>query len=89
VTLTDVFVHPEGWYYDPYTGGRGQKASSLNRIRSEPFLVPAGYDADVSLHPYTSGLGPCAEGSSPAQGCWQQTGNPIPPSHYERAPFNQ
>ena len=46
------------------------------------FQVPPGYDADVSLHPYTSGIGPCTEGASPSQGCHNYTGTPIPPSHY-------
>ena len=53
------------------------------------YQVPAGYDSDVTMHPYTSGIGPCTEGASPSQGCHHPTGTPIPPSHYERPPFNQ
>lgn len=56
---------------------------------SPHYRVPAGYDADVALHPYTSGLGPCTEGATPSQGCHHDTGHPIPPSHYERPPFNR
>jgi|SRR5579863_636045 len=53
------------------------------------WTVPAGYDSDVAMHPYTSGLGPCTEGASPSQGCHHSTGNPLPPSRYDRPPFNQ
>lgn len=72
----------------------GMAAVTLPEIVVHPrnpphFTVPAGYDADAALHPYTSGLGPCPEGASPAQGCRHPTGNPIPPSRYERAPFNR
>ena len=88
-TLPEVVVHPDSWSYDPYVSSRGQKAGSLNQIPFSHFKVPAGYDADTALHPYTSGLGPCTEGASPSQGCRHPTGNPIPPSRYERAPFNQ
>ncbi len=77
------------WYYDPYVTGRGQKASSLEHIPYQHFTVPVGYDKDVTMHPYTSLIGPCPEGASPSQGCRHDTGKPITPSHYERAPFNQ
>ena len=87
--LPQVVVHPDSWYYDPYVGGRGQKASSMDHIKSEHFVVPTGYDADVTMHPYTSLLGPCPEGANPSQGCRHPTGTPITPSHYERPPFNQ
>jgi hypothetical protein len=53
------------------------------------YRVPAGYDADVALHPYTSGIGPCTEGASPSQGCHHATGNPIAPSHYEQPAFTR
>jgi hypothetical protein len=53
------------------------------------YRVPAGYDADVALHPYTSGIGPCTEGAVPDQGCRHPAKTPIPPSHYEQPPFNQ
>jgi hypothetical protein len=52
------------------------------------YKVPAGYDSDVSLHPYTSGLGPCTEGAAPSTGCRHPT-ILIQPSHYERAPFKR
>jgi hypothetical protein len=89
ITLPEVVVHPDSWYYNPYTSGLGQKASSLNQIPFSHFKVPVGFDADVGLHPYTSGLGPCTEAAQPSQGCRHDTGHPILPSHYERAPFNQ
>jgi len=92
VTLPEVVVHPSpqpGWYYDPYTSGRAQRPSSLNHVPFQHYKVPIGYDAAVAMHPYTSGFGPCTEGANPAQGCRHPTGNPIPPSHYERAPFNR
>jgi len=56
---------------------------------SPHYRVPAGYDADVALHPYTSGVGPCTEGASPSQGCHQETSHPIAPSHYEHPPFTR
>lgn len=87
--LPEVVVHPQSWSYDPYVHGQGPRASSMDRIKPEHFTVPVGYDFNVALHPYTSGIGPCTEGASPSQGCRHPTGNPIPPSHYERAPFNQ
>ena len=43
------------------------------------YHVPPGFDVDVALHPYTSGLGPCPEG---ALGSGWKTGI-IKPSHYE------
>ncbi|HWB49751.1 MAG TPA: hypothetical protein VG651_11620 [Stellaceae bacterium] len=52
------------------------------------YQVPAGYDSDTALHPYTSGIGPCPEGAEPETGCWRPTRR-IMPSHYERPPFNQ
>jgi len=51
-------------------------------VPSTHYQVPPGYDADVAMHPYTSGLGPCTEGASPSQGCHHDTGKPISPSHY-------
>ena len=73
VTLPDVTV-------------QGQPAPG----RTGPhYRVPAGYDADVAFHPYTSGIGPCTEGASPSQGCHHSTGTPIAPSHYEQPPFTR
>lgn len=92
VTLPEVTVHPQpsqGWYYDPYTSGRAVKSSSLNHIPFSHFKVPVGYDSNMMMHPYTTGMGPCTEGASPAQGCHHDTGHPISTSHYERPPFNQ
>jgi hypothetical protein len=91
VTLPEVVVHPrpQAWYYDPYTSGRAQRPSSLNHIPFHHFKVPVGYDSDMTMHPYTSGFGPCTEGASPSQGCRHPTGHPVMPSLYERLPLNQ
>ncbi len=67
-------------------GAAGPRASSAGTVRSGTFQVWAGYDADVSLHPYPSGIGPCTEGVNGA-GCDPLHGQIIRPSHYERAPF--
>jgi hypothetical protein len=60
----------------------------LNHIPLQHFKVPAGYDANVSMHPCTSGLGPCTEhhdlGCGPSSRGWV-----IKSSHYEQSPFNQ
>ena len=58
-------------------------------VTAPHFRVPAGYDADVALHPYTSGLGPCPQAAAPDQGCHHSTSQPIPPSHYDRPPFTR
>jgi hypothetical protein len=91
VTLPEVTVRrrPDpSWYYDPYTSGHVQRPSSLNHIAFQHFKVPAGYDGNVAMHPYTSGLGPCTEhhdlGCGPSSRGWV-----IKPSHYEQFPFNQ
>jgi hypothetical protein len=92
ITLPEVVVRPrpqQSWYYDPYTGGHAQRPSSLNHIPFSHYKVPVGYDSMMEMHPYTSSLGPCTEGASPAQGCRHDTGKPISTSHYERPPFNQ
>ena len=79
---------------DPATASPQVAAATLPEVVVRPnfpghYTVPTGYDSNVWLHPYTSGLGPCTEGASPSQGCHHDTGHPILPSHYERAPFNQ
>jgi len=82
-TLPDIFVpgSPDARGYSAYARPATPRPSAPH------YQVPAGYDADVALHPYTSGIGPCTEGASPSQGCHHPTGQPIPPSHYERPPF--
>jgi len=64
---------------------QGQRVPNPN---PHHYQVPAGYDSDVTLHPYTSGIGPCPEGPQPDTGCWRPTRR-IQPSHYERPPFNR
>ncbi len=68
------------------TAPTGPRASSSGTVRSDSFQVWVGYDADVALHPYTSGVGPCPEGTLGA-GCDPLHGQVIRPSSYERAPF--
>ena len=90
-TLPEVTVRPpvqNPSYYDPYTSGTSQHASSLNHIWSPHYQVPVGYDSNAALHPYTSGVGPCPEGAVPDTGCWRPTRR-IQPSHYERPPFTR
>lgn len=90
VTLPEVTISPAapsgGSLYDT---GHSAKTSSEHYIAPFHYKVPIGYDSMVAMHPYTSGVNVCTEGASPSQGCHHPTGNPIPPSHYERAPFNQ
>jgi hypothetical protein len=81
ITLPDVVVTPQ-----PYARGSSPRPSSENRIPVSHFRVWLGYDSQVALHPYTSGLGPCPEGGSGA-GCEPWHGSLIKPSHYERPPF--
>jgi hypothetical protein len=55
---------------------------------AQHYTVPPGYDADVSLHPYTSGVGVCPEGAQASTGCFRP-GRLMMPSHYELPPFNR
>ena len=52
------------------------------------FRVWPGYDADVTLHPYTSEMRPCPEGAL-GTGCTNGAprGKIIAPSYYEQVPF--
>ena|SRR5665213_3554477 len=86
MTLPDVTIDRN---LTPYDSGQGPKVSGHHFIPYTHYQVPPGYDSMAAMHPYTSGLGVCTEGATPAQGCHHPTGTPIPPSHYERAPFNQ
>lgn len=79
-----IAAAPPGSVVLPYVTIQGQGGSNPGH-----YQVPAGYDSDVTLHPYTSGLGPCTEGAQPSQGCRHPTGRPIPPSHYEQPPFTR
>ena len=58
-------------------------------VTAPHYRVPAGYDADIALHPYTSGLGPCTPNAVPDQGCRHPESHPIPPSRYDRPPFTR
>ena len=59
----------------PYTSGFSTRGGSANTVRAPHFQVWAGYDSSVTLHPYTSNLGPGTETVR------------IQPSRYERTPF--
>ncbi len=75
VTLPEVNVFGPaprpGYYMAPYVNAFGYKTMV------EHYQVPPGYDADVALHPYTSGIGP-----------WPGPGATMivvrTPSHYNR-----
>ena len=56
------------------------RASSANAVRADHYEVPPDYDNDATLHPYTSGLGPCPHGGPGKQVC----GELVPPSRYSR-----
>src|SRR5215472_4752256 len=71
-----IAAAPPGSVVLPDVTVQGQRGPNPGHYR-----VPAGYDADAALHPYTSGLGPCTEGAQPSQGCRHSTGTPIQPSH--------
>jgi hypothetical protein len=45
----------------PYTSGVGSKAGPNRALRVEHYEMPPDYKANVSKHPYTSGLGPPVE----------------------------
>jgi hypothetical protein len=75
VTLPEITVAA------PYScRGLGPRVSSFAANRTEHYEVPADFDANVQLHPYTSGMGP-----------WPGPGNKghieKPPSHYNRWPW--
>jgi hypothetical protein len=81
VPLPEVVVHaPQP--QNPYTGAYPRQPSSAN-LPAPHFAVPAGYDTDRSMVPYTNGLGLCIDGSAPS-GCTRAA-----PSRYEQGPFNQ
>lgn len=57
--------------------GVGPRVGPNGTVRSRHYQVPAGFDANVALHPYTSGLGPW-----PGPRTWQIIVKV--PSHYNR-----
>jgi hypothetical protein len=78
VTLPEVTVF--GFKNDPrpYSrSGVGPRVSSFGPVRTEHYQVLEDFDANIALHPYTSGIGPW-----PGLG----TGGPLDkrPSHYSR-----
>lgn len=67
--------------------GSSPRAGHPQAVVAPHFRVWTGYDVAVALHPYTSGMGPCPEGSC-GSGCLPEKGEVIRPSHYERSPFS-
>jgi hypothetical protein len=66
VTLPEVTVF--GFRNDPrpYSrSGMGPRVSSFGTVRTEHYQVPEDFDANIALHPYTSGIGPW-----PGPGTW-------------------
>jgi hypothetical protein len=75
VTLPEVAV------FTPYSNcGIGPRVSSFGTIRTEHYEVPPGFDANVPLHPYTSGIGPRP---GPGDKGTSMAGNK-PPLHHNR-----
>jgi hypothetical protein len=68
----------------PYSSNVGPRVSSHNTIPYIHFDVPAGYDDNVAMHPYTSAISPCTEGGT-GSGCNRPTGKIILPSHYNKS----
>jgi hypothetical protein len=67
-------------YLRPYTSHLGPKASPNGTLRVEHYPVPADYETNVALHPYSSRIGPPVEGGHNRQGDLQTTTG----SHYSR-----
>ena len=84
IALPDITVFPREAH--PYTSSLGPRASSWTTVRAPHFRVWPGYDSDLTLHAYTSAIGPCPEGQN-GSGCSPPHGSIIAPSHYERRPF--
>lgn len=84
LTLPPVTAYPRK--VEPHAPDLGPRAASVGALRVPHFRVWDGYDLDVALHPYTSRIGPCPEGSN-GSGCGQPAGQVIKPSRYEQTPF--
>jgi len=50
-------------YSHTYTSGVGPKAGPNRVLRVAHYEVPPGYDVDVTMHPYTSAIGPSEYGA--------------------------
>ena len=78
LTLPDVTVlaptPPPGYHMVPYVNAYGHKTMVRH------YQVPPGYDANLNMHPYTSGIGPW-----PGPGTWGTfMAGSKPPSHYNK-----
>jgi hypothetical protein len=59
------------------SSGVGPRVSSFGTVRTEHSQVPEDFDANIAIHPYTSGIGPW-----PGPGTWGPLDKP--PSHNNR-----
>jgi hypothetical protein len=76
INVLGLKIHPR-----PYsTPGVGPRVSSFGTIRAEHYEVPLDFDANVPLHPYTSGMGPWP---GPGDKGTAMAGTK-PPSHHNR-----
>ena len=55
------------------------RVSSEHTVRADHYEVPPDYDNNITLHPYTSGLGPCPHGGPGKVNCSSEM---VPASHY-------
>jgi hypothetical protein len=73
VTLPNVDIFGGQLNSHPYSSpGVGPRVSSFGTVSAEHYEVPADFDTNVSLHPYTSGVGP------------RPSARQEPPSHHYR-----
>ena len=70
----------QNWASQPVVSTFSLRVSSHSTARTEHYQVPPDFDSDVTLHPYTSPLGPCPQGGPGKVACSEM----IPPSHYNR-----
>ena len=76
VTLPNVDIFGGQLNLHPYSSpGVGPRVSSFGTVRAEHYEVPADFDTNVSLHPYTSGVGP-----------WPSARQEPPSHHYRKSP---
>ena len=75
-TLPNVDIFGGQLNLHPYSSpGVGPRVSSFGTVRAEHYEVPADFDTNVSLHPYTSGVGP-----------WPSARQEPPSHHYRKSP---
>jgi hypothetical protein len=76
VTLPNVDILGGKLNPHPYSSpGVGPRVSSFGTVRAEHYEVQPDFDTNVSLHPYTSGVGP-----------WPAARQEPPSHHYRKSP---